>query len=143
MKSVSLMQAYEDPEGTPTLEFKVTMKSVHDAKGIFSIAFMLLGRDNPQLMIFDDDRKILGVFQDKKSAIDFLNCAIKKRKWKHRINYIYPITEYGSGYLVGEPSTYELEHHIDDETLEGLLISKDVLLKGKLPTDKIQKWRLE
>jgi len=141
LKSVILKQAYQSNEGFATLEFQVQMKTIHDLKGRFSIGFMLMGKKDPKLMIFDDDRNIIGAFDKKENAIRFIDKIIEKRIIKQRITYKYPIAQHGTGYLVGVPDIIELEQIIDEEHLKGFQLSKDVLEKGELPEEKIQKWR--
>jgi hypothetical protein len=141
LKSVLLKQAYQSEDGFPTLEFEVKMKTVHDEKGKFSIGLMLMGKIDPKLVIFDDDRNIIGAFDKKENAIRFLDKVIEKRIIKQKIIYKYPVSQYGTGYLVGVPNIIEMELIIDNDRLKGFQLSKDVLEKGKLPEEKMQKWR--
>lgn len=144
MKSVSITQIYNDKDGIPSIDFDVKMKSVHDPKGKFSIGFMIIRDDKKELRlaVFDDDRNIIGLFPDKKSAISFLDAIILQRKMRHRFIYTYPVTPAGTGYLVGVPTTAQLEHDVTKD-IDGYKLSREVLETGIMPKEKTRKWRIE
>jgi len=136
-------------ENLSTLEFDIQMITEHDPKGKFGIGFLVVdNRDGngPKLGIFDDDRKIIGIFHDNKHAIEILNKIMDTRKSRHVFNYLYPheVRKWRVD-PEREMGTKRVKcMNYDEKALKGFQFSKDVLIKGEIPEDRVEKnWRDE
>ncbi len=131
-----------------TLEFEIQMKTEHDPKGKFSIGFLIIDENDGEgvkLGIFDDDRKIIGIFRNNKHAIKIMDKILETRKSRHIFTYKIPNDiknwrveeqKYGTKRV--------MIHEFNQKYLDGFQLSKDILEKGSLADHELTKgWREE
>jgi len=144
MKTVQFSKAYINENGLATLEFIVEMKTRHDPKGRFSIGFLIIDRKDGQgvkLGIFDDDRKIIGTFDDKETAIQVLDKIIELRKSQHVFFYNYPDTK---AWKKGPSVRKEMIMNFEQDSIDGFKLSKQILESGVITEQqKTSNWRME
>lgn len=137
-----------DDQELATFEFEAQLKTEHDLKGKFSIGFMLIDKKDgrgPKLAVFDDDRKIIGTFDDNDHAIAILDKMIQKGKARHLFSYTAPnkIKTWREDKIAitGHKAVRILDFNAD--TIKGFQLSKSVLQKGSIPQESVSKWRME
>jgi len=143
MKTVQLTKTFINVNGIPTFEFDVEMKTRHDAKGKFSMGFLIIDKNDGQgvkLGVFDDDRKIIGTFDNKEKAIEILDKLIETRKVEHVFHYNYPDTK---AWKVGPSIKKGLIHTYTQKYIDGFILSKKILLAGKITDEQNMDWRME
>jgi len=137
-----------DDQELATFEFEAELKTEHDLKGKFSIGFMLIDKKDgmgPKLAVFDDDRKIIGTFDDNEHAIRILDKMIETKKARHLFSYTAPnkIKTWREDKIAitGHKAVKILDYN--EETIRGFELSKKILQEGSIPQESLSKWRME
>ena len=147
MKSVVFTKSYINQDDIATLEFEIEMKTIHDPKGKFSIGFVVMDRkdgNGVKLGIFDDDRKIIGEFDDKDQALKILDKLIEHRKAEHVFHYKFPdgLKKWRKGPELEKGKT----QNYPQSAIDGFILSKKILNEGVIPNELLQsqrRWRVE